>query len=387
MRRRALTQIEKIRYRGLSVFLPIAFITVLLFAAFNFYINNTFFLIENLIIAGLLLIGYLFLRLHFYNLSITVSFIFSSLVFYTFLLLQLDWAPTHIFYLNSIVLIAAFLIILILLAFFTIQRFQLIIQTVITLICFGFFIHTIIEKIGAHITLLSGMVVIIIFSIFISFTLYIMLIRYSRLYEQNDILTREISHRVKNDTMVISDVVNHEIKEGISPETREILESLLDRIGSYHHIHTLLYNTIEAQRVDLRDFIHDLASYYSPVLSDDEQSINIDTDIPNITVASTVAISFGLIVNELLTNSKKHAFKNRHTGEIKIEMKQDTFDYLFFYHDNGVGTDTEIDPSHSFGYRLIYSQVEKLRAKLEMPDSEGFALRIRIPYTAILFPE
>jgi two-component system, sensor histidine kinase PdtaS len=132
----------------------------------------------------------------------------------------------------------------------------------------------------------------------------------------------------------------------------------------------------------MKEYIEQLSRDLSLVHLTKKNEIQIILNVENIMMDVDTAIPLGLIINELLTNSMKHAFPDNQKGVIKVNLKK-TKDYelLLVVEDSGAGIspDFNVDTSDSLGMKLIYNLTTQINGKLEFNGQDGahFSIKFR----------
>ena len=197
--------------------------------------------------------------------------------------------------------------------------------------------------------------------------------------EDKDMLMREIHHRVKNNLMVMSSLLNLQSRYIKDEVDREIFKDSQSRAQSMALIHEKLYRSGDLKRINMRDYIQSLSeNLYRAYLSDNGR-VKIHLDVDEIMLDVDTAIPLGLILNELLTNSMKYAFPENQKGEIKVDFKiNNQGKFQLDVSDNGIGLPPKIGPenSDSLGMQLIYNLTQQIKGDLKVMNSEGARFRI-----------
>ncbi|MCB0704314.1 MAG: tetratricopeptide repeat protein [Saprospiraceae bacterium] len=198
--------------------------------------------------------------------------------------------------------------------------------------------------------------------------------------KENELLLKEIHHRVKNNLQVISSLLNIQSRniEDIAVKNA-ILESQ-SRVQSMSLIHQKLYRGQNLAAIEMKSYFQTLADNLIDTYSEDEV-VEIKVDMQNLELDVDYAIPLGLIANELITNSLKYAFPKGKKGAIEIKMKQNQDEIILDISDNGVGagtTETKKEDS-GFGSELIELLTMQLKGKLEATTVEGYHTRLRFP--------
>lgn len=132
-------------------------------------------------------------------------------------------------------------------------------------------------------------------------------------------LLRELQHRIKNSLQMITSLVAMKRRRAASPDTRAELQSIESRIETLRILHDKLYAAGETDQIGLAVYLAELSGGLIKFHSGLNNKVRLRTDLNGIMAASELAIPIGLIVNEFITNSLKHAFGNGQ-GTIGIEL-------------------------------------------------------------------
>jgi two-component sensor histidine kinase len=203
-----------------------------------------------------------------------------------------------------------------------------------------------------------------------------MLVRSRELVDQKDVLLSELHHRVKNSLQVISSVAMMEKLR--HPEAATALDNVVGHIQAVAAIHETLGLSNDVSRVPfgayIRKICEELRNLYRTTV---KMSVSGMEELP-----LDVAAPLGLIVNELLSNSLKHAFDKDAQGVIGITLDTDETSYYLEISDNGVGLPEPYLPS--LGMRLVKSLVHQIGGVLQtnsIPEL-GTTWRISFPINA-----
>lgn len=190
---------------------------------------------------------------------------------------------------------------------------------------------------------------------------------------QKEVLLKEVHHRVKNNLQVISSILNLQTSYISDPDTLTIMRECQDRIKSMAFIHESLYQSADLAQVDFTEYLQNLCnnlkySYMSP-----DRNIALDFDIDEISLSLDSAIPCGLIVNELVSNCFKYAFRNQKEGIIKISLAKENNNKVLVVHDSGQGLPLDIDfrNTDSLGLQLVVTLVDQIDGEINYEFSEG----------------
>lgn len=195
---------------------------------------------------------------------------------------------------------------------------------------------------------------------------------------EKELLLREIHHRVKNNLQILTSLISFQIKEDNEPRINQILSECNDRIKTIAIIHEKLYQTKHFSSIEVRKLISDIAGSLVYSLRDTGNRTGLILNIQDITIGIDVAIPLGLIVNEIVSNSVKHAFPSEMNGEISIDFYAMNGEFVLSIHDTGVGfpDDFEIEKSDSLGMYLIYTLTEQLNGIADFIRDNGTTVKI-----------
>jgi two-component sensor histidine kinase len=200
--------------------------------------------------------------------------------------------------------------------------------------------------------------------------------------EEKEILLRELYHRTKNNMQVICGLL-HLQSSDIDPATREVLRQTEDRIMSMALVHKKLYQSQSLAELPFDEYIRDLTSSIKESYHPSSDGVTINLNMERVLVAIETAVPCGLVLNELISNSFKHAFAECGSRSITIGLMGSGSGYLIEYFDSGKGLPVEMNPrtSKSLGCRLVFMIVEnQLHGTVEYNPEEGVFWRIRIPF-------
>ncbi len=193
---------------------------------------------------------------------------------------------------------------------------------------------------------------------------------------EKDSLLKEIHHRVKNNLQMVSSLLSLQTKNTRSKAAIEALEEGKSRVKAMALIHQKLYQNDDLSVIEMQGYIESLINSVQSVYKKGGHSINITIDAEGVELDIDRAIPFGLILNELVSNSFKYAFPHdEENGKIYIHLrKQNGQEGFFEYTDNGIGLpeDTDERAKSSMGIRLMNRLANQLQTNLNVDKmSEG----------------
>ena len=191
---------------------------------------------------------------------------------------------------------------------------------------------------------------------------------------EKELMLSEIHHRVKNNFEIISSLFN---LSSISCENQEIKDLLLSsrtRIHSMAMIHSQLYQSDRFDRINMEKQINELAGHLLSLYRS-EKKIGLEIASSEVYLSISQAIPCALILNELISNSLKHAFADRVRGKIEISAhRSENNTILLRVKDDGVGISERPDakPDHGLGLELVkHLVVGQLNGEIRFNNDDG----------------
>lgn len=232
-----------------------------------------------------------------------------------------------------------------------------------------------------------------VFIFLIILTFYVINRRKSKkLIEQNEIiqeshkeienLIRESHHRIKNNLQVVSSLLKMQSKSVKSDESKASLIEAFNRVKTIALLHQRLQGSQTFKFIKLNDFIEQLVGSIKHSITGVHSEIEFFMDLDDVEVDTDQSISFGLMVNELITNSIKYAFEGK-PGKIWVNLKKKNEKLVLEVVDNGIGFPNGFDATagKSLGFKIVKSLSIKLKAEMKVNSEKGAQVLIIIPYT------
>ncbi|MDZ7808516.1 MAG: sensor histidine kinase [Gracilimonas sp.] len=155
--------------------------------------------------------------------------------------------------------------------------------------------------------------------------------------EEKDTLLREIHHRVKNSLAIVSGLIELQLGNTESEEAKNVLINSQNRIHSIGLIHEKLYKTDSLTDINLGNYIRDLVEAVHDTFTEYQDDVVLNFNLETIKADSDMVIPCGLLINELVVNAYKHAFKKGKHGKLDITLKKQNGNILLKISDNGPG--------------------------------------------------
>jgi two-component sensor histidine kinase/HAMP domain-containing protein len=199
--------------------------------------------------------------------------------------------------------------------------------------------------------------------------------------ERIHVLIKEMHHRVKNNLQVIASLLRLQSGTFTDPRLQEAFDQSQNRVTSMALIHEKLYKGDELAMVDVGAYVPELFAELVR-LNDVSDRITYATEIdPELAFDLTTMVPLGLLLNELITNSFKHAFTGRSEGHILLSIhKAGDKSFDLHYADDGVGIPLEKmqDDGTTLGVSLIESLVDQINGRMTVEgDAKGTRYHIR----------
>lgn len=195
-----------------------------------------------------------------------------------------------------------------------------------------------------------------------------------------EVLNREIHHRVKNNLQVISSLLDLQSEATDDSKTAEKFLEGSQRVQSMAYIHQNLYQGESIDSIDIQQYINILTKNLMQSYNAEADNITLTADVEAIKLHSDTVIPLGMIINELVSNALKYAFRNKQRGQIKVVLKRINENLLLQVKDNGIGIPDGIDVStgSSFGYKIIKAFAQKLKGLITINNINGTDVQLVI---------
>ena len=191
--------------------------------------------------------------------------------------------------------------------------------------------------------------------------------------KEKEMLLKEIHHRVKNNLMIISSLLELQSYYIKDKTDLDFFRESRTRADSMALIHEKLYQSTDLKNIDFSDYITSLATDLLEVYTITPERIKLVINAPNINLDINTAIPLGLITNELISNSLKHAFPDNKMGAITLEIYKSGDTYTFKVKDDGIGLPSDLDYKNpdSLGLELVNTLTTQIGGKLELNTQNG----------------
>ena len=196
---------------------------------------------------------------------------------------------------------------------------------------------------------------------------------------EKEVLLKEIHHRVKNNLQIISSLLKLQSGYIHDEKALALFTDSYNRVRSMALIHENLYQSLDLAKIQLANYIKTLTTNLSQSYQL-SSSVKLQVEVAEIWLDIDTAIPCGLIINELVSNSFKYAFKETTSGIVRIQVMEDLSNNIQLeISDNGSGlpADFEVKNLNSLGLKLVWNLTKQLQGSLELNTANGTAFTIR----------
>lgn len=194
---------------------------------------------------------------------------------------------------------------------------------------------------------------------------------------ENELLLKEIHHRVKNNLEVVSSLLALQSAKIDDPEIQDAMLASQNRVQSMGILHQKLYQSEHLAFIEMKNYFQNLCENILDSYNETDR-INVDIDMNEVGLDVDTAVPVGLIVNELLTNSLKYAFPNGKKGTIKLSLENLDKDNLSLkISDNGIGKSLNMPAKGTgFGTQLVNLLTRQIDGYLQENNDNGTIISI-----------
>lgn len=192
--------------------------------------------------------------------------------------------------------------------------------------------------------------------------------------EEKGVLLREIHHRVKNNLQIIISLFNLQTSFVQDKNAYKALKEGQDRIKSMALIHERFYQSDGLSRLDFDDYVKRLTEHLFSSFRVNKERILLEIKADRISLDIDTAVPCGLIINEIVSNSLKHAFGEQDKGVIRVELSgNEEGGYRLIIGDNGRGFPNGFNPetADSLGIQLIQALTDQLEGTMKIETGPG----------------
>ena len=196
--------------------------------------------------------------------------------------------------------------------------------------------------------------------------------------QEKEMLLKELYHRTKNNMQIISSLLALKATSLNDIKSKTILTDMTNRIKTIAKIHDMLHESNDLTQVDLSQYILHIINLLSISYMDNTERISIKKELDEIKVNIDTAISCGIIINEPITNSLKHAFPGERRGEIIVKLAKPDDKIELCVSDNGIGFEKKETHDGKLGLQIFQLIAEnQLKAETKLHFINGVTVNLR----------
>lgn len=198
---------------------------------------------------------------------------------------------------------------------------------------------------------------------------------------EKETLLRELYHRTKNNMQVIQSMLQLQMMDEEDEHILEVFTETSNRIRTMALVHQRLYESKNLSSIDMSRFLSDLADLILGSYTEMGVNVEVFKNLDSIDLTIDSAVPVGLVFNELLTNTMKHAFPQKRGGNVTIELHKKSDKIYLTIEDDGVGFPDDFEPreAQSMGLSTIFSIVElQLQGEVHFKSNNGVTCSVSI---------
>jgi len=207
---------------------------------------------------------------------------------------------------------------------------------------------------------------------------------------EKEILLKEIHHRVKNNLQTISSLLSLQSGYIKDKQALKVFKNSQERVRAMALIHEKLYQSGDLAKIDFAGYVQSLVRYLFDSVSLKSEQVQLKIQIEDVVLDINTSMPLGLIINELVANSFKHAFPGNRKGELQVYLGKSEddeneneseydYDYTLIVRDNGIGFPEDLDfrSSDTLGILLVGTLVKQLHGVIDLERKNGTTFTIK----------
>ncbi len=201
--------------------------------------------------------------------------------------------------------------------------------------------------------------------------------------KEKEVLLREVYHRVKNNMQVVQSLLKLRARSLSDGDARDAIETSAQRVHVMAMVHERLYRMPDLASLSLVAYLRDVARGAIASHSERADQVEFEMDAVEIPLTLDLAVPFGLLTNELISNCLKHGLPHGQPGKIRVSVARIPGAVRFIVEDNGVGLPKNLNAARttSMGLKLAAGLAHQLGGSLEFSSSNG--CRIQADFTRL----
>jgi len=198
--------------------------------------------------------------------------------------------------------------------------------------------------------------------------------------DEKILLLREVHHRVKNNLQIIISLISLQMRQTGDPLVKQIMSETQNRVRAMSLVHEKLYRSESLSHIDFADYTRFLATQLFSFYGMDTRRVRLEFAMEKILMDINTAVPLGLLMNELISNSLRHAFPGGREGVISISGGNKDDLMTLVVRDNGIGISEELDwkSTTSLGMQLVISLVDQVDGTITLDRENGTMFTITV---------
>jgi two-component sensor histidine kinase/CheY-like chemotaxis protein len=198
-----------------------------------------------------------------------------------------------------------------------------------------------------------------------------------RARDKAELLLREMNHRIANSLSLVASLVNMQVNQADDETLSTALKDTHNRIIAIAQLHRSLYTTDNVGTIEMKPYLSSLLEEIEISQTATEKQA-IKGEIDNIELSTEKAISFGVIVSELVTNALKYAYPGDASGEVRVRLQTTDGGWRLSVEDDGVGWKSETPTGSGLGMKIVRAMAVALGGELNIEGGDGGGCRITV---------
>jgi len=199
--------------------------------------------------------------------------------------------------------------------------------------------------------------------------------------EEKNVLLSEIHHRVKNNMAIIYSLLGLQTEfSNLNEETRVVIRDLQSRVKSMGIVHELVYQNDNIAKMCITQLVEKVSRNLKSIYQQKDVEIEVIINADEVELDLNKSVPFSLLMNEILTNKWKHAFKGRTSGQIEINLHKNEVNLHISIQDDGWGVKdlNKLQSPESYGYTIIHGLVSQLDGTINFSNIPNGGLKVEL---------
>ncbi|SEK38957.1 Two-component sensor histidine kinase, contains HisKA and HATPase domains [Aquimarina amphilecti] len=195
---------------------------------------------------------------------------------------------------------------------------------------------------------------------------------------EKEVLLKEVHHRVKNNLQLVTSILNLQADRLNDKKIEAFVERSQSRITSMALVHQILYSNDKIEQIDFHKYLLKLVKAGYDSFDFNDQKIKYNIDAEEFFFHIDTAIPVGIIVNELVNNAFKYAFKGKETGILTIKVYRESEKIAILIKDDGIGISVKEtnEESSSYGLKLVDLLVRQVNGEMIVNQNNGTSIKV-----------